>query len=229
MWNFLCGECWNSIKKWENFCKNCWAELVRKNEKEKIEKKSSKEETEVFQCWECWYTVKKWAKNCKNCWAELVWENEEPREISTNAKITNSWTTIVNFFRFLLFIIATALFSYLCLVLIWLLLGLFAMLSPFWLIVLIILFTGLFFAVRSFLIAWLAYLINQIFRIPVNKKLARIFFIIIFILMCIDKIAAIWILKTGTSTTFNVFYTLIIIVISAVLSTGLKDIIDEDI
>ncbi|MBR6907994.1 hypothetical protein IKN40_05940 [bacterium] len=74
----------------------------------------------------------------------------------------------------------------------------------------------------------MAYVINRIFRIPVNKKLARIFFIIIFVLMCIDKIAAIWIMDTGASTTFNVFYTLIVIFVCVLFTVELKNICEID-
>lgn len=175
-------------------------------------------------CPYCSESILETAKKCKHCWERL--EEKHPKK--TKIKTTSAWTSIINFFRFLWFILAAALFSYIALVLIGLLLGLFAMLNPLWLIIILILFTWLFFAIRWFLITGLAYVINRIFRIPVNKKLARIFFIIIFVLMCIDKIAAIWIMDTGASTTFNVFYTLIVIFVCVLFTVELKNICEID-
>lgn len=41
MENYECCECWHKIKKGAKFCANCWAKLLRKNNKESNEKTKS--------------------------------------------------------------------------------------------------------------------------------------------------------------------------------------------
>lgn len=39
---YLCGDCGNRIKEWQENCKHCWAELVWENEQEKFEENITK-------------------------------------------------------------------------------------------------------------------------------------------------------------------------------------------
>ena len=188
---------------------------------------------ETKECPYCSETILKTAKKCKHCWERLEEKSQEKERIKKEKDLNkkSAKTRFVNFLRFLLFIIVAFIFSYLALALVWLFLSLLWMLNPILLIVWIILFTWLFFSLRNILLWWFAYLINKIFKIPVNKKLARIFFRIIFILACIDQIVTVWLIETRTSTTFNVIYTLVIIFVCALFTVELKNIceIDEEL
>lgn len=175
------------------------------------------------RCPYCDEKIQNNAKKCKHCWERI--KESDIIDVDEKEKKPN---IVIRVSRFILFIISCIIFSYLTFLFVWLLLLLFSQLDIVRLIVWIIFFSGFFIWIRWFLIAWLTYLLSQMFRLPVNKKLWRIFFRIIYILACIDKISGLRIYQVQYSNTFRAIFTIIIIILCIWFMLELENFTEDD-
>lgn len=171
----------------------------------------------------CWEEIQDVAKKCRYCWE---WLNQVLKENNNNK--CNKWSNrILRFLKYLWFFILSYFTIRLFHIAIWLLLTMFASLSLGRFIFLIIFLWGLFFMVRGFLITWIAYLTAYLFKLVSNKRSWRIIFIIVLIIMTIDRIIGIWRFWQETPNIIKVIYSILVLLLCVFLSISLKELTEE--
>ncbi len=171
------------------------------------------------KCPHCGENVKNEAKKCKYCWEWL-------EEIDMS---NNKWwfvDAIVRFFKYIWFSILSIIAISLFYLAIWLLLAMFASLSWWQLIFLVVFLWWLVSMIWSFLAMWIWYITLRMFNLVSNKKIARVIFTIILILMTIDKLFWIWSYSPDLSSIIKVIYTIIVIILCVglcILSTSIAE------